>query len=46
MRKYFQQQLEFGITPINEVKLDFKSRHSLVPILRGITICIRNTIIE
>ena len=36
MRKYFQQQLEFGITPINEVKLDFKSRHSLVPILRGL----------
>lgn len=36
MRKYFQQQLEFGITPIHEVKLDFKSRHSLVPILRGL----------
>ncbi len=36
MRKYFQQQLEFGITPIHEVKLDLKSRHSLVPILRGL----------
>lgn len=36
MRKYFQQQLEFGITPISEVVLDFKSRHSLVPILRGL----------
>lgn len=36
MRKYFQQQLEFGITPIHEVKLDMKSRHSLVPILRGL----------
>jgi IS5 family transposase len=36
MRKNFQQQLEFGITPIHEVKLDLKSRHSLVPILRGL----------
>lgn len=36
MRKYFEQQLEFGITPIQEVKLDIKSRHSLVPILRGL----------
>jgi len=36
MRKYFQQQLEFGITPIHEVELDFKSRHSFVPILRGL----------
>ena len=38
MRKYFQQQLEFGITPIHKVVLDFQSRHSLVPILRGLQI--------
>lgn len=36
MRKHFQQQLELGIVPIHEVELDFKSRHSLVPILRGL----------
>jgi len=36
MRKYFQQQLELGITPISQIVLDLKSRHSLVPILRGL----------
>lgn len=36
MRIYFQQQLELGITPISEVELDRKSRHSLVPLLRGL----------
>jgi len=36
MRVYFKQQLELGIVPINEVKLDFKSRHSLPPLLRGL----------
>lgn len=36
MRMYFKQQLELGIVPINEVKLNFKSRHSLPPLLRGL----------
>ena len=43
MRKYFQQQLEFGVTPIHEVELDMKSRHSLVPILRGLQYVFENT---
>lgn len=36
MRKYFQQQLEFGITPIHMVELNMKSRHRFVRILRGL----------
>lgn len=36
MRRNFEQQLSLGIVPIPEVILNFKSRHSLVPLLRGL----------
>lgn len=36
MRRRFEQQLTLGIVPIPEVTLNFKSRHSLVPLLRGL----------
>ncbi len=33
MRKRFEQQLTFGITPIGEVVINKKSRHQLAPVL-------------
>ena len=36
MRLRFNPQLELGVTPINEVVLDLKSRHQLLPILRAL----------
>lgn len=36
MRARFEQQLKLGITPISEIQLDRKSRHSLVPVLRAL----------
>lgn len=36
MRLRFQQQIKIGITPISEVKLNIKSRHGLVPVLRAL----------
>jgi len=36
MRLRFQQQIKIGITPISEVKLNIRSRHGLVPVLRAL----------
>lgn len=36
MRLRFEQQLKLGVTPISEVKLNIKSRHGLVPVLRAL----------
>ncbi|MEM6698242.1 MAG: ISNCY family transposase, partial [Bacteroidota bacterium] len=36
MRLRFEQQLKLGIVPISEVKLNIKSRHGLVPVLRAL----------
>jgi len=36
MRRRFEQQLSLGVIPIPEVELDFRSRHSLVPLFRGL----------
>lgn len=36
MRVRFNQQIKLGVTPISEVKLDSRSRHGLVPVLRAL----------
>lgn len=36
MRLRFEQQLKLGITPISEVKLNIKSRHGLLSVLRAL----------
>ena len=36
MRKRFEQQLTLGTVPINEVKINLKSRHELPPVLAAL----------
>jgi len=36
MRKRFEQQLNLGVVPIGEVKLNMRSRHQLPPLLRSL----------
>ena len=36
MRKRFEQQLNLGVIPIGEVKINLKTRHQLAPIMLGL----------
>lgn len=36
MRKRFEQQLNLGVIPISEVKINLKTRHQLAPIMLGL----------
>lgn len=42
MRKRFEQQLEFGVIPINEVQINHKTRHDLPALLVGLQYAFKN----